>query len=380
MVTIALFFTVAAMSADGQETRRSADSTSTKAVQAADAAVEALIDLALVAQTASGVTLSTLVATSAEAELALRQKVAEQAHLSNPRTMPDGAVEVDAWATAKDLAAILTSGVAPHLPQSNAEFFRLGPIEEGYLIATGCESPSSGAEVPGWRHLSRQELLLVERAATIDAGERLRTRLLALNMDNGETLDRRTRPSRAPADSVEQLIRKAAIGTAQFEPYGVCQIVVELRREAVNKALPPRPGDDSLPTIEATGFAVAPLRVPGQRTTVYDSDSAPKWATQTLTAHATGQAPHATGPATRPLASTAAYLEASRRLCLQIESLPLPEGDTVGQRLLAHPQFLDQIEGAFLSTTSPAADAIRVELSIPLKRVWALLKSTSSDR
>ena len=129
MVTIALFFTVAAMSGSGQETPRSAATASAKDVQATDAAVEALIDRVLGAQTASGVSLSSVVSSSTEAELALRRKIAELAHLSSPRWMPDGTVEVDAWATATDLAVILTSAVAPHLPQSNAEFFRLGPVE-----------------------------------------------------------------------------------------------------------------------------------------------------------------------------------------------------------------------------------------------------------
>jgi len=373
MRILALFLAAAALSAYGQETRPSAETAPSEAQGVADAAIEALIDRVLSVRVAAGPAVSTLVSHSTEAELALRRQVAERCHRSDPRTMPDGSTEVDAWIITCDLAKILTSVVAPHVPQLDAHLFRLDPTREGYLLATGSGWPSSGVATPGWRHLSPQEFRLAQVAATADARVGLRAELLAILPDDGQTL---------PC-TIERLVLQARPGTPVFEPCGVCRVSVELSRAKLAEATTSS-RSASPDRITAIGLAVAPPRVSGRAITS-TSGSAPEWRQHTLTAHAIGKAPDQAGDtdARRQLATTAARLEAARRLWLQIEALPLPEGDTVGQRLPANPRLVTQIEKACVITASPTATedgSIRVELAVPLTTVWRLLQNTTPDR
>ena len=372
MRILALFLAAAALTAYGQETRPSTETTPSEALRAADAAIEALIDRVLSVRVAAGPAVSVLVSHSTEAELALRRQVAERCHHSDPRTMPDGSTEVDAWIITSDLAGILTSAVAPHVPRLDADLFRLDPTREGYLIATGSGWPSSGVTTPGWRHLSPQDFRLARAAATADARVGLRVELLAI-LPDGQTLAR----------TIERLVLQAKPGAPVFEPCGVCRVSVELSRaklaETTKSSRSAFPG-----RITAIGLAVAPPRVSG-RAIPSTSGQAPEWSERTLTARAIGKAPDQAGDtdARRQLATTAARLEAARRLWLQIEVLPLPEGDTVSQRLPANPRLVTQIENAFVVTASPAATedgSIRIELAVPLTTVWRLLQNTTPDR
>ena len=371
MRLITLFLATAAISAYGQETRPSAETPSPKAQQAADAAVETLIDHVLSLHVAAGPTVSTLVSPSAEAELALRRQLAERCRHSDPRTMPDGSTEIDAWIIASDLARILTSAVAPHVPQWEAGLFRLSPTQEGYLIATGRDSPSAGATVPGWRHLSQQELTLTQAAATIDARTHLQAQLHAFRLDNKQTL----------APTIKQLVLQATPSPPLFEPSGVCRVLIQLRRAALEEAT--QSDLSALPrTFKAAGFAVPPPGVSSRRG-LPDVGSAPEWTSRTLTAHATGKGPDDADPTVRELTTAAAHLEASRQLWLQIEALPLPAGDTVGQRVLAQPLLATHIQNTFISLAPPTvADdgTVRVELTVPLTRVWTLIENTAPNR
>jgi hypothetical protein len=132
-------------------------------------------------------------------------------------------------------------------------------------------------------------------------------------------------------------------------------------------------------TMTVQGFSVAPPRQVDLPRRSSDG-SRPSWAGQTLTKAASATAPEMNEPELRrSLAIQAAQVEARRQVWIDLESLPLPGGQTLGQYLehrADREQLTAAINAAILTVSSPIVDekgTARITLGLPLQTVWQIV-------
>lgn len=369
---------------------------------AADAAFVRLVDRVMALRLAGGLTVAGALAVIPEAEVRLREVLAERRLVSEPREPAPGLVEIEAYLPAEAVAALVREIAAWYLPKANPALLEvaaegLPATVAGVGLAPhvhGEADPSSATAPPGWRHCSAGELELVHEAARIDLRQRLLASLGGWRVSASQTLGVLwiARPDFRRA--CEHQLATLALPAAILEPTGICRQPLELGRAEVADLLARAAASCAHP-IEADlaqaidpdfqdplvldGLAVAPPRrevVPAAPPAVPEVRG-PDWITQVLTLTAVGRPPAGVPVASRrPLAAAAAEVEARRQLWLRVESLPLPDGRTVGDVLVAHPEAARTIDQAIF----PAAvvtfgddDQATAAFNLRLETVWRVV-------
>ncbi len=375
---------------------------------AADAAFEGLVDRVMALRLAGGLTVAGALAVIPEAELRLREVLAERRQLSEPREPAAGLVEVEAYLPAAEASALVGEIAAWYLPKADPALLAVESASLPATVAGTGLAPSGGAEValpgadavppegtapPGWRHCDARELELVRQAASIDLRQRLLTGLAGWRVSASRTLGSlwAARPDFRRA--CEQQLVGLALPEPILEPTGICRQPLEVSRAAVADLLARAAAACARP-IEADlaqaidpdfqdplvldGMAVAPPRGAIRPSVPADAGETrgPEWAVRVLTVTAVGRPPaDAPEQSRRLLAAAAAEVEARRRLWLQVEPLPLPDGRTVGDVLAAHPAVARTIDQAILPAAVVTFDAdgqATAAFSLRLETVWRL--------
>lgn len=247
---------------------------------------------------------------------------------------------------------------------------------------------------------------MAKEAATADARVALLDRIGYLPVDGKKQLGYLLQSDHSLQQSLRQLLRQAPVDMPILEPTGVCRARVELSQgeilrllqevaKATDGRISPealRPSDPaSLPaSFAAEGFAVAPpmpsMYVPPRKR---DRNSEPpEWAERFLVVQGGGRAPvdMQNEPSRRTWAERAARIEACRQLWLQIEDLPLAEGETVGIRLSRDLKVAAVLAGLdrFIAETGVPVQAedgtTTVSVGVHLQIVWRMLSGLDQSR
>ncbi len=376
--------------------------------RASDQATAELVEQVLAARVAAGGALRTigsLVAATPQAEIALRQALREAMETSPPRRLPDGRFEVDARLAAARLVEALRKVLSEHAADAAPESIALAAGSPATFAVSAVAGPgdASRPRPRGWRHCHDRQIDLAVRAATVDARGRLARQIAALQAGPlllGSLAADAPQAARTLAGRIDALPADPPV----FEPAGVCRTRVRLSGEGLADLLATLAGQAPEPwagrlrnlrlpegrsELVAEGFAVAPPgALPGEVAVDEAPDSsaagreAPEWVGRTLTARAVGRAPPGVDdPAeARELAVRAARIEARRRLWLQVDSLPLDGGRTIGSFLEDHPEAAAAL-AVLDRRIEPIGDPSRlsdgdwaVALGLRLDEIWKVLE------
>jgi len=376
------------------------DAPATLAQRAGDAAVQELIDQVMHLRLATGQAVSTLLAPSAAGERALWEMILARHQASRAHHLADGGVEVDAWLPAAAVIASLREIAAAQLPRVDRNSLALSPAAGPIIVATGRyhDDGRPRDRHPGWRHCDARQVALAESAAEIDLRAALFDRLARLRLSRLRTVGDLMRRHPRFADAVRRRIHNVASAEPVLEPVGLCRRtaaisradVITLLARAATESAEPIDVDFSRLTdpafedpLAASGFAVAPSPGALSGMAAWATESPrPAWADQLLTAQSTGQAPADVGDeqTRRELAARAARIEATRRLWMKIEALPLPQGGTIATLLADDPdavQAFAAVDDAVFPTGTPVFGedgTATVSAAVQLRNVWRIAR------
>jgi len=398
----------------GNDSRR----TVLPAQQAADDALQRLMDRVLRVQLlvsstdrtmpTAGTTVGSFLAASPEAEQALRSAIQAEHRQGRPRRSRQGSVEIDAWLATSDLTHILQKIVAAPPMEVDPSIITIEPTAGPAIFATGCVSDHGSVQPrpTGWRHCSDRQIELAVSAARIDAQRCLFERIAQLRLSDTQSVGHLF--ARYP--TFAQAVRRRIAAVTEHskpvhEPTGLCRLSLELTRADVVRLLQLAAVDSSEAVdgdfsraltpgfqdpLMVEGLSVIP---PVRRTD--DSASSktwqrtprPPWADRFATAQATGKAPSdiREEKQRKRLAETAARIEAMRQLWLELETLLFATGQTVGARLVHHPEgetAIDAINNAIFTISAPHLNndgGVTLTLSIRLETVWRIVRDLSVE-
>ncbi|MGQ9649253.1 MAG: hypothetical protein ACUVXJ_04010 [Phycisphaerae bacterium] len=339
---------------------------------------------------------------SADDELAVRSVLRQTCQSWHPYRHFRGLLEVDAWMPISALDQTLEGLVQKRLrtvggpAQMTITWAKSNPPA---VLATGQYLPSSSLTNGqlGWRHCGPWQMALAEKAAAVDARAAMLVRMGYCKLSDGHELGFVLHREKKLSLAVSRLLNQAPVGKTLFEPTGVCRVTMKLTRPDLLKLLQDASravegfGRSELfksadfpvaDDIEAEGYAVAPS-VPGMyRPPIKKGSEPPRpdWADRFLVVQGAGRAPSdTTDEASRAgWAERAARIEALRQLWMQIEDLPLDDGETVGLRMQKDPRLVSAMSGLdrFIASTGRPlrADdgAVTVNVGVHLQIVWRI--------
>lgn len=353
----------------------------------------------------SGHELRTVLARSADDELAFRSAIREKCQSWRPHWHPRGPIEVDAWMPISALDSTLASVIQQKLkrldgqPAMTITWARSNPPA---ALATGqyLASSSLGNEQPGWRHCSLWQTSLASKAAAADARAAMLTRTGYCRLSGGRELGFVLHQEKKLRAALSSLLNRVPVGDPVFEPTGVCRVDMKLTQpellrllQEASQAVEGLKQPALLRSVElaasesltAEGYAVAPP-VPSIHSPPYKKmtgPARPDWADRFLVVQGAGKAPSdTTDEASRSdWAERAAHIEAHRQLWMQIEDLPLDSGETIGLRMTKDTRLtlaMSSLGGFITGTGEPLhADdgAVTVSIGVHLQIVWRILSS-----
>jgi hypothetical protein len=359
----------------------------------------------------TGQPLGAVLARSATDEEAVRLAILEKHRAWRAYRQSRGELEVDAWLSVSDLSTILADIVQYRFKSSrlslpvNVTWARSNPPA---IPATGRYLPTTGLkdESAGWRHCSPRQVAMAKQAAVSDARVAILDRIARCPVAGKRELGFVLQSDRSIQQELRELLRQAPVDEPTLEPTGVCRAKVELAQAEVLRLLQEaakatdgrvrreqlKPSDPaSLPPVfSAEGFAVAPpapsMYAP-PRKRGRDPEQ-PEWAGRFLVVQGGGRAPvdMQDQPGRRAWAERAARIEASRQIWMQIEDLPLPQGETIGIRLSRDFKVASVLAGLdrFIAQTGAPVVAedgtTTVSVGVHLQIVWRMLSGLDQSR
>lgn len=321
--------------------------------RARDAAVQKLIEDTLLARLGNGQTIAACLAFAPEAEVRMRHAVVEHHRLIRARTEASGHLaECEVELTLSDLGPVLMEVLERGGQRlSPAELFPQ-PDHPPTLRSGASWLDEEGvySDHPGWRHCDAGILELARQAVAIDARVGLLRRIHRMQLGERHSVGHVLARYPDFRRNVEHRVSQLGVYPFWFDASGLCRGTLKISRADLIALLVHAAVDSPDPVqadftritdasftdpIVIEGLATAPAARRPARSSEPDPDR-PDWADGRLTARAVGRAPDAVvdEEGKRRLAATAARVEASRQLWKKIESLQLPGGETIGQRIL----------------------------------------------
>ena len=378
-----------------------ADQLVTLEQRAHDAAFQELIDEVMRLPLTTGRSVAGVLAPSPEADRALRRAILTEHERGRSRSSRDGGVEVDVWIPASRLSRILCDVIDQHLPNVIDQERTISDATGPAVVATGRVSDDlePRSDRPGWWHCTARQVDLARRAAEIDLRRRLKDWTRALRLPGAQTLGQLFSEHPRFRDAVLRRLEALPLPEPNYEPTGVCQqrlklsqpdMIQLLARAAIESAETIRVDFSTLmgaafdDPVTIQGYSVAPPNIVSDFGPDTHADQGrPAWADEFLSARSIGNPPSGVADAQtrRELAAKAASIEAVRKLWIDIEKLPLPEGDTLSLRLKHDPALASElaaIDDAIFPLATPIYsddDSATVNLGLRLETVWRIVRS-----
>lgn len=396
---IAFSATVAAPALADQTT--TAPAVATAEQRAADDAFQKLVDEIMDLPLAGNHTVAGLLGIVPHAEIWLRTTLLTKRQNGQARR-ESGNMEVDNWIPMPQIAELLRDLVGKYMPMADPSIAELKPSNRSTAFATGvaADHPVNATAPVGWRHCSEHQLAMVRAAAQIDFRRTFMDRLAQWNLSPQETVGDLWDRFPGFFRQVQRRVEAIHPGDPVFEAAGTCRYSMKLSRQDLVNLLV-KAADDTDENIESDltravdpeyndplvldGLAVAPpSAAPVEISSPeWSADHRPPWFNEILNVKVTGRPPSSSTAREerRQMAVNLARLEAKRQLWLQVESLKLPGGGTVGGIIEQSPrraQIVTAIENAMQPTHVPVfdeQDIATVSISIQLDTVWRMLRS-----
>lgn len=347
---------------------------------------------------------------SADDELAVRSALRQKCQSWHPYRHARGLLEVDAWLPVSALDRTLEDLIQNRLRNANGPpdmTITWAKSNPPAVLATGRYLPSSSLvnEQLGWRHCSPWQTALAQKAAAADARAAMLVRMGYCKLPDGRELGFILHREKKLKVAVNSLLKEAPAGEAVFDPTGVCRVTMKLTQPELLRLLQDAgravdgferselfksvdfPATDNL---EAEGYAVTPPVPSAYKPPLKKGTEPPRpdWADRFLVVQGAGRAP---SDATNDTGATdwaerAARIEAHRQLWMQIEDLPLDDGETVGLRMQKNPGLVFAMSGLdrFIAGANRPLrtddGAVTVNVGIHLQTVWRIVSTIERAR
>lgn len=402
----ALIFVVSQPAAFSQDPAAASQTDVPPEIRARDDAVMRLIDAALALRINTGQTLTGFLASSPTAEIALREAVVNQAHLSPAFRLSNERLAVDAWIVTANLNDVLQRVSDAHMKLDDEILLAFSRSVPPVISATGLYDPRRGelVSLPGWRNCTPEQIELVTKSTRVDAEATLLARIARIQLTHEATVGVLLARNVTFLHKVQSRIAQLEMENPEFTPFGVCRQKANMTRFRIARMLNEAAGgigDEGQQIdvdfsrelsmanswVEVDGYGVLPRLAPLPADVLGTvGGQMPSWADTFLSARGSGKSPADVTQDQRreELAIQAARIAATRQLWLRIEALPLPWGETIGQlvgRDLDSIHRVKSIDQLIFEVGEPEYESdgtVAVTVGIRLQSVWRVLATVRS--